>query len=78
MIEVNGWRLTPAEFGDAEYWTLYLYVPREVAQGNMRKIWSLFVSPAGYGGAGQPFANLPWLQRQGDGWLMGQSGGLDI
>jgi hypothetical protein len=74
--------------GDRESWSRRAFFwDSELGQGDLRSLWEMFVRPAGCGQAGGPFASEPILTRIRTrmpsgatcrGWLMEQSGGLDI
>jgi hypothetical protein len=64
---------------DGAGWRRSVFVPRVVAREQLRNIWNRFVSPCGCGGHGQAFAGAPTLRKVGRaGWLMEQSGGIDV
>lgn len=62
-------------------WTATLFIPRRVAKGILRAVWQEFVQAHGCDGPGLPYAEPPSIQRVPGyfgGWLMEQSGGLDV
>ena len=57
----------------------YLFIPRAAAKGHLEEIFNEVCRPDSWNGPGSAFWRYPILTKVGRlGWLMSQSGGLDV
>lgn len=68
--------ITTENYGDSEY--SVVYIPKNIAKGNLRKIWNAFVCPAYRGDPGEPFVNKPCFYREGNLFVISQYRGCYI
>lgn len=82
MMEANGGDVSLAPVvaysRDGDFWRSFMFVPRHVAKGNLKKIYQATCVPNMGGGPGRSFANPMTVRKVDGGFLFEQSGGLDI